>query len=60
MTAKRQSRRRRQECPVLFFGSIKVNNSFDIVDAVGKEDDQGMTATIFAKIGDEYIRVVSD
>ncbi len=46
-----------KDVPVLFFGSTKVNNNFDIVDAVGKEDGQGMTATLFAKSGDEYIRV---
>jgi len=39
----------RQGCPVLFFGSTKVNNNFDIVDAVGKEDDQGMTATLLRR-----------
>jgi hypothetical protein len=44
--------------PALYFGSTKINNNFDIVDAVGKEDGQGMTATLFAKSkGDEYIRV---
>jgi len=32
------------------------DNSFDIVDAVGKEDGKGMTATLFVKGGDEYIR----
>ncbi|MGB8633047.1 MAG: Cache 3/Cache 2 fusion domain-containing protein, partial [Xanthobacteraceae bacterium] len=32
-------------------------NNFDIVDAVGTKDSQGMTATLFAKGGDEYIRV---
>jgi hypothetical protein len=34
-----------------------VNNDFEIVDAVGKEDGKGMTATLFVKDGDEYIRV---
>jgi hypothetical protein len=43
--------------PVLYFGATKMNNNFDIVDAVGKEDGKGMTATLFAKGGDEYIRV---
>jgi hypothetical protein len=43
--------------PVLYFGTTKINNNFDIVDAVGKEDGQGMTATLFARNGDEYIRV---
>src|SRR5262249_5515867 len=34
-----------------------VNNNFDIVDAVGKEDGQGMTATLFVKGATDYIRV---
>jgi len=46
-----------KEAPALYFGTTKVNNNFDIVDAIGKEDGTGMTATLFAKSGDEYIRV---
>jgi hypothetical protein len=46
-----------KDAPALHFGTTKINNNFDIVDAVGKEDGQGMTATLFAKGGDEYIRV---
>jgi hypothetical protein len=46
-----------KEAPALYFGSTKINNNFDVVDAVGKEDGKGMTATLFAKDGDEYIRV---
>jgi hypothetical protein len=46
-----------KEAPALYFGATKINNNFDIVDAVGKEDGKGMTATLFAKDGDEYIRV---
>ena len=46
-----------KQAPALYFGTTKINNNFDIVDAVGKEDGQGMTATLFAKGGDEYIRV---
>jgi hypothetical protein len=38
-------------------GSTKINNNFDIVDAVSKEDPQGMTATFFVKSGDEFVRV---
>ena len=45
------------EAPALYFGTTKVNNNFNVVDAVGKEDGKGMTATLFAKSGDEYIRV---
>ncbi len=39
----------------LYFGTTKINNNFDIVDAVVKSD--GGTATLFAKTGDEYVRV---
>ncbi len=46
-----------KDAPALYFGTTKVNNNFDTVDAVGKEDGKGMTATLFAKSGDEYIRV---
>lgn len=48
-----------KEAPALYFGTTKVNNNFDIVDAIGKEDGKGMTATLFAKSGDEYIRVAT-
>ena len=46
-----------KDAPALYFGTAKINNTFDIVDAVGKEDGKGMTATLFVKSGDEYIRV---
>src|SRR6516165_85394 len=46
-----------KDAPALYFGSTKMNNNFEIVDAVGKEDGKGMTATLFVKGGDEYIRV---
>ena len=46
-----------KDAPALYFGTTEINNNFDIVDAVGKEDAQGMTATLFAKGGEEYIRV---
>jgi len=46
-----------KDAPALYFGTTKINNNFDIVDAVGRNDGQGMTATLFAKGGDEYIRV---
>jgi hypothetical protein len=38
-----------KEAPALYFGTTKINNNFDIVDAVGKEDGQGMTATLFCE-----------
>jgi hypothetical protein len=34
-----------KDAPALHFGASKINNNFDIVDAVGKKDGQGMTAT---------------
>src|SRR5262245_42700417 len=46
-----------KEAPALYFGSTKINNNFEIVDAIGKEDGKGMTATLFVKGVDEYIRV---
>jgi Cache 3/Cache 2 fusion domain len=46
-----------KDAPALYFGTTKINNNFDIVDAVGREDGVGMTATLFVKGGDEYIRV---
>jgi hypothetical protein len=46
-----------KDAPALYFGSTKINNNFDLVDAVSKEDGKGMTATFFVKGGDEYIRV---
>ena len=46
-----------KDAPALYFGTTKINNTFDIVDAVGKEDGKGMTATLFVRGGDEYIRV---
>jgi Cache 3/Cache 2 fusion domain len=46
-----------KEAPALYFGTTKINNNFEIVDAVGEKDGKGMTATLFAKGGEEYIRV---
>jgi len=45
------------DAPALYFGTTKVNNTVNIVDAIGKEDGNGMTATLFARSGDEYVRV---
>ena len=39
----------------LYFGTTKINNNFDVVDAVVKEN--GGVATLFVKTGDEYVRV---
>jgi len=44
-----------KDASALHFGKTKVNNNFDVVDAVTKE--HGGTATLFAKTGDEFVRV---
>jgi Cache 3/Cache 2 fusion domain len=44
-----------KDASALYFGSTKVNNNFDVVDAVTKE--YSGTATLFAKTGDEFVRV---
>lgn len=48
-----------KDAPALHFGATKMNNNFEIVDAIGKNDGRGMTATLFVKGGDEYIRVAT-
>ena len=48
-----------KDAPALYFGTTKINNNFDIVDVIGIEDGKGMTATLFVKGGDEYIRVAT-
>jgi len=48
-----------KDAPALYFGTTKINNNFEVVDAIGKEDGKGMTATLFVKGGDEYIRVAT-
>jgi hypothetical protein len=47
-----------KEVPALYFGSSKINNSFDLVDAVAKA--QGGVVTLFAKSGDDFIRVATN
>jgi Cache 3/Cache 2 fusion domain/LTXXQ motif family protein len=49
-----------KDAPALYFGSTKMNNNFTVVDEVTKEDGRGMTATLFVKGGDEYIRVATN
>jgi Cache 3/Cache 2 fusion domain/LTXXQ motif family protein len=49
-----------KDAPALYFGSTKMNNNFTVVDEVTKEDGRGMTATLFVKSGDEYIRVATN
>ena len=41
--------------PALYFGERKINNNFDVVDAVRKAHQA--TATVFVKSGDEFVRV---
>ena len=47
-----------KDAPGLYFGTTKMNNVFDVVDVVAKEN--GGTATLFVKSGDEYIRVATN
>ena len=49
-----------REAPALYFGSTKMNNNFTVVDEIAKEGGRGMAATLFAKNGDEYIRVATN
>ena len=41
--------------PALFFGARKINNNFDVVDAIRKTHQA--TATVFVRDGDEFVRV---
>jgi hypothetical protein len=47
-----------KDVPALYFGTTKMNNFFDVVDEVVKEN--GGTATLFVKAGDEYVRVATN
>jgi hypothetical protein len=44
-----------KDVPALYFGSTKINNSFDLVDQVARE--AGGAASLFVKSGDEFVRV---
>lgn len=44
-----------KEVPGLYFGERKINNNYDVVDAVRKAHNA--TATVFVKSGDEFVRV---
>lgn len=44
-----------KDVPALFFGERKINNNYDVVDAVRKTHNA--TATVFVKQGDEFVRV---
>ena len=41
--------------PALYFGDRKINNNFDVVDAVRKAHNA--TATVFVKSDDEFVRI---
>lgn len=44
-----------KDVPALYFGERKINNNYDVVDAIRKA--HGATATVFVKDGDEFVRV---
>ena len=41
--------------PAIYFGDRKINNNYDVVDAIRKTHQA--TATVFVKSGDEFARV---
>ncbi len=41
--------------PAIFFGERKINNNYDVVDAIRKAHNA--TATVFVRDGDEFVRV---
>jgi hypothetical protein len=41
--------------PAFYFGDRKINNNYDVVDAIRKAHNA--TATVFVKDGDEFVRV---
>ena len=41
--------------PAIYFGDRKINNNYDVVDAVRRTHNA--TATVFVKDGDEFVRV---
>jgi Cache 3/Cache 2 fusion domain len=47
-----------KKAPALYFGSTKMNNYFEVVDSVAKE--QGAAVTLFVKAGEEYVRVATN
>ena len=42
----------------MYFGTTKMNNFFDVVDEVVKEN--GGTATLFVKAGNDFVRVATN
>lgn len=49
-----------KDAPALYFGSTKMNNNFEVVDAIAREHGKEVTATLFVKGGEEYIRVTTN
>ena len=47
-----------KDVPVLYFGPTRMNNYFDVVDEVVKQN--GGTATLFVKSGDDFVRVATN
>jgi len=47
-----------KDVTALYFGTVKINNHFEEVDAVVKE--HGGTATLFVKSGNDYVRVATN
>ena len=47
-----------KDAATLYFGTTKMNNSFDLVDEVVKAN--GGTATLFVKSGEDYVRVATN
>jgi hypothetical protein len=48
-----------KELPALYFGSTKMNNNVAVVDEVVKAGGKGAAATIFVKVGDQFVRVAT-
>ena len=44
-----------KDVAAIFYGDRKINNNYDVVDAIRKA--HGATATVFVKDGDEFVRV---
>jgi len=47
-----------KDVPALYFGTTKMNNFFEVVDEVVKEN--GGTATLFVKSGNDFVRVATN
>jgi hypothetical protein len=47
-----------KDVPALYFGTTKMNNFFEVVDEVVKEN--GGTATLFVKVGNDFVRVATN